>query len=308
MSGSAIATLNVNSADGNSSQIDLFEGRSYRVGRMETADVRLDNAGVSRSHAMFTASTTGVVVSDLSSTNGTFVNGKKISMPYDLNPGDVVDIGTYKLSVRLHGAEKLTASSFGRTMTAQLKPSTAVVLLLRLASGSENLAKVAEVELNSMRDEWSKIVTTTVEGYGGKVDKVLPDSIVAVWYGLDRAKVSSDAVHAGQKISQLAREFNSSKRWEKHSRECPWVWNSYLNAGLALVGSVGGQDGARNFAVLGDTVNTTFKIAEAASASGKSCVVSGALAANLKNGFELTKLASITHEGNGEVTPYFTVQ
>lgn len=61
-------------------------------------DVILDNPQVSRFHAQIDrAPGGGAVLRDAGSTNGTFVNGQRISGPVALKPGDVIQIGAFKL-------------------------------------------------------------------------------------------------------------------------------------------------------------------------------------------------------------------
>jgi pSer/pThr/pTyr-binding forkhead associated (FHA) protein len=57
--------------------------------------------GLSRNHAEIIRGGAGAyLISDLSSTNGTFVNGKRVEAPVELARGDLVDIGTTRLVVR----------------------------------------------------------------------------------------------------------------------------------------------------------------------------------------------------------------
>ncbi len=58
--------------------------------------LKLPNPQVSRQHAEIRAVAGGHELRDLGSTNGTFVNGARIQT-YRLNPGDVIQIGPYKL-------------------------------------------------------------------------------------------------------------------------------------------------------------------------------------------------------------------
>jgi hypothetical protein len=82
--------------------IDLA-GRPQRmmVGRAEDCDVRLDSKYVSRHHAIIVSKEAGVAIEDLRSSNGIFVNAKKVDHA-DLRPGDTVAIGNFWL--RLKGA------------------------------------------------------------------------------------------------------------------------------------------------------------------------------------------------------------
>lgn len=66
------------------------------VGRHANNEVCLDDAFVSRYHALLTTEDDGQYVIDLRSTNGTFVNGKRTHRRR-LHPGDIIDIGNFKL-------------------------------------------------------------------------------------------------------------------------------------------------------------------------------------------------------------------
>ncbi|MGD0527572.1 MAG: GGDEF domain-containing protein [Polyangiaceae bacterium] len=68
-------------------------GHETIVGRGKEAHIRLDDAGASRAHARFLEDTHGTyVVEDLDSTNGTFVDGKRVQRA-ELHSGDRIHIG-----------------------------------------------------------------------------------------------------------------------------------------------------------------------------------------------------------------------
>lgn len=66
------------------------------AGRDEGCDIRLDDPSVSRRHARFLVQDDLITVEDLSSTNGTLVNGRKTSGAVSLQPGDTIRIGSVK--------------------------------------------------------------------------------------------------------------------------------------------------------------------------------------------------------------------
>ena len=74
----------------------LEDGRTYAlagemlVGREVDCHISLPSRHVSRYQAKVQVTTLGVVVEDLHSTNGTYVNGRRISSPRLLSPGDEV--------------------------------------------------------------------------------------------------------------------------------------------------------------------------------------------------------------------------
>ncbi|TWT87482.1 Response regulator PleD [Pseudobythopirellula maris] len=70
------------------------EGRSLIVGRDPRCDLTLDDSSVSRRHAEFARVDGGYEVRDLSSTNGTYVNGEAVKQRV-LRSGDCVKLGGY---------------------------------------------------------------------------------------------------------------------------------------------------------------------------------------------------------------------
>ena len=63
------------------------------IGRDVTNDVVIGDAEVSRQHSRITRTPGGYVLEDLGSTNGTFVNGERLTTPRVLNPGDLIALG-----------------------------------------------------------------------------------------------------------------------------------------------------------------------------------------------------------------------
>ena len=69
------------------------------IGRAKRADFIVDAALVSRLHCRVTAGATGLDVVDLDSTNGTFVNGRRVTRA-PLQEGDVLGVGRVTLTVQ----------------------------------------------------------------------------------------------------------------------------------------------------------------------------------------------------------------
>ena len=69
------------------------------IGRKEDNSVVLNDQHVSGNHAILSIRNEALVLEDLNSTNGTLVNGKKISGRVRLNINDEIRIGTTKFKV-----------------------------------------------------------------------------------------------------------------------------------------------------------------------------------------------------------------
>src|SRR5690348_7168069 len=72
---------------------------STTVGR--EGDVALGDSEVSRRHASLSFDGSAVTVTDLGSTNGTFVNEERVDAARRLEPGDRLRIGTTVFELRL---------------------------------------------------------------------------------------------------------------------------------------------------------------------------------------------------------------
>jgi DNA-binding winged helix-turn-helix (wHTH) protein len=73
--------------------IELANGENI-VGRSVDCAVRLDSTDVSRRHARITVHDETATVEDLGSTNGTFVNGKRLTASVKLSAGMTVTFGS----------------------------------------------------------------------------------------------------------------------------------------------------------------------------------------------------------------------
>jgi pSer/pThr/pTyr-binding forkhead associated (FHA) protein len=73
-------------------------GTIRTIGRSTGAEFMLDAPLVSRLHCQLSATARAIEVTDLESTNGTFVNGKRITSA-ELQPGDRLKVGRVELTV-----------------------------------------------------------------------------------------------------------------------------------------------------------------------------------------------------------------
>jgi ABC-type multidrug transport system ATPase subunit/pSer/pThr/pTyr-binding forkhead associated (FHA) protein len=76
---------------------DLAQFSRVRIGRDPSSELHLDHPVISWHHAELLRQNGGFAIRDLGSTNGTFVNGRRVTGSITLNIGDVVQIGPYKL-------------------------------------------------------------------------------------------------------------------------------------------------------------------------------------------------------------------
>lgn len=89
-----------------------FYKSEVTVGRVQGNDIVLPKQNVSKRHSRVVLKNGKFVITDLKSTNGTYVNGRKISSPSVIKETDKIYIGDFVLSTELiEGAEQGASSS-----------------------------------------------------------------------------------------------------------------------------------------------------------------------------------------------------
>ena len=81
-------------------QVVSLNGDAVTLGRSTVASVVVDDMYVSDEHVQVRPGDHGWVVRDLGSTNGTFLNGAKVTQPTPLAAGDHLRIGKTRIEVR----------------------------------------------------------------------------------------------------------------------------------------------------------------------------------------------------------------
>ena len=128
------------------------------VGRDPTCDITHDHSLLSRRHAEFVSAGELVVVRDLGSRNGVFVNGTKTA-EHTLSPGDIVQIGplraqyvldTVPLSIAPddHDAERTTVR---RAVASDALPVTSALSPAELPMGEPAFAAAPSNEEDETR-------------------------------------------------------------------------------------------------------------------------------------------------------------
>src|SRR5262245_48782533 len=91
-------TIIVTGPDGSSSSF-TFDQRELSIGRADGNDIVLRDRNVSRRHARLVVRDNKYLLVDIVSTNGTFLNGRRLSSPVVVGSSDRVDIGSYRLVI-----------------------------------------------------------------------------------------------------------------------------------------------------------------------------------------------------------------
>lgn len=92
-------------------RVQLFEGNELSLGRVLENDVVLPKGNVSKKHARLARRDGRIVVVDLKSTNGTWVNGKRITVPVVLKARDRISIGDFTIEIEHTAVEPAQPAS-----------------------------------------------------------------------------------------------------------------------------------------------------------------------------------------------------
>jgi hypothetical protein len=85
---------------------DSQQGQEFEVtdvvvlGRSDETDVVLDDPYASEFHLRLVSQENGMMLHDLGSTNGTYVNGRRVSAPTELKRGDTIQVGKTVMEIR----------------------------------------------------------------------------------------------------------------------------------------------------------------------------------------------------------------
>lgn len=86
-----------------------FDQNEITIGRVQGNDIVLAKGNISKRHSRIVLRDGRFIIVDLKSTNGTFVNGKRISSPQVLKNSDKIYIGDYTLQLETAGGAEAPA-------------------------------------------------------------------------------------------------------------------------------------------------------------------------------------------------------
>lgn len=104
-------------------ELQLTKDRTT-IGRRPYNDVVIDNLAVSGEHAVLIMNGSEVVIEDLNSTNGTYVNGKAVKQ-HHLQNGDGIEIAKYKIKFVADGTPEAAERSMPGSLQRGVAPPAA---------------------------------------------------------------------------------------------------------------------------------------------------------------------------------------
>jgi pilus assembly protein CpaF len=99
-----------------------FDKQEVTIGRVQGNDIILPKGNVSKRHSRIVIKDGKFIIVDLKSTNGTYVNGRKITSPLVIKGTDKIYIGDFILHVEEGGEAAMASPSASQVMAAKKGP------------------------------------------------------------------------------------------------------------------------------------------------------------------------------------------
>ena len=240
-------------------------GKTYwTLGRSDDSDIRLKDRWISRNHAMLQRMDHGeFFLIDLGSRNGSFVNGRRVSIPITLQDGDRIMFGQTELVFHcppISLAEPELDDSDFEDYTATLTVRRLIsVMVMDIRDFTVLTRQLDERILSEVIGSWFRHAGQIIREHGSWVDKYIGDAIMAVWFHGADGVSSEEMLRIGQALNQLHQI--TTELSNAYPLPFPLRVGAGINTGYAMVGNTGGSGGSTaDYTALGDTVNAAFRL------------------------------------------------
>lgn len=153
------------------------------IGRSPSNQIVLSDPKVSRRHAVVHRQDIDEYwLVDLGSGNGSYLNGRRISLPVRLQPNDVIGVGDTELTFHKTAVDRSLVRSKAASMTLIDVKSFDCWMLIADIVGSTRLAGEHTPEAwAKLVGSWAAECRQIVELHGGSINKYLGDGFLAIW-------------------------------------------------------------------------------------------------------------------------------
>ena len=214
---------------------------------------------VSRRHAVIHAQDVDEFwLVDLGSSNGTYLNGRRVAQPSRLWDQDKIEIGPSRLVFRQPQAARVSTpeqTDFEKTLH-EIKSSDCWLLVADIQSSTQLSRKLSPDELPVVTGHWFDNCKRIIDASGGNIDKYLGDGFLAYWHGEEKA------------APQVARALADLKKIQESAQ---LAFRFVLHYGRVFTGGLTASGVERLF---GADINFIFRMERLASQLGESRLLS----------------------------------
>jgi adenylate cyclase len=255
--------------------LSLSGSNCWTVGRSDDNNFVLSDRWISRNHAMLQQMETGeFYLIDLGSRNGSFVNGRRVSIPVTLRNGDRIIFGQTELDFynptaghRHNPIDETDSEDFTATLTVR---SLISVMVMDIRDFTVLTRQLDETLLSEVIGNWFRKAGQIIREHGSWVDKYIGDAIMAVWFHKTSGVSSEEMMRICQALSELHKATDELS--SRYPLPFPLRVGAGINTGYAMVGNSGSSHRS-DYTALGDTVNAAFRLESCTKQLGKDIAV-----------------------------------
>jgi adenylate cyclase len=237
------------------------------LGRAALNTLVLESPKVSRLHAIIHLESAGAFwLIDLGSSNGTFLNKRRIHEPVRLHDQDQITIGGNVFIFRQPGKDS-GEHAIGRpvlTLRDDVENLPCWLLVADIKNFTRLSRRMASDKLATLVSSWLAMCKEIIDGHQGAINKYLGDGILAYWRDGDDVARNIVAVIAALKKAQ--------------TRPGP-RFRFVVHHGLVAIGGVAST---REETLMGSEVNLAFRLEKLAASLGEACGISDTAHAKFK--------------------------
>lgn len=246
-------------------QQHILEG-SCSIGRAALNTLVVDSAKVSRLHAIIHSERAGAFwLVDLGSSNGTFLNKRRIHEPARLRDCDHITIGGNAFIFRQSRdpSDRPRSTAPVLTLHEQIEEAACWLLVADIKNFTPLTRELLSDKLAMLVSSWLAACKDIIEKHGGTVNKYLGDGILAYWPDEEGT------------VKNIATVIAALKQAQTQGPEFRFV----VHFGSVAIGGVAA---VREETLIGSDVNLTFRFEKLLASLGEPCGISDAAYAKLK--------------------------
>lgn len=242
--------------------LPLVGSNCWTVGRSDDNNFVLSDRWISRNHAMLQCTETGdFYLIDLGSRNGSFVNGRRVSIPVTLRNGDNLTFGQTELEFHCptnNRKQEQTSTTDKETLTSTLHVRRLMsVMVVDIRDFTVLTRQLDEKILSAVIGTWFRQSGNIIRKSGSWVDKYIGDAVMAIWFHGSQGVSNEEALNILQAVSNLHKM--TAELSQQYPLPFPLRIGTGINTGYAMVGNTGSGD-RPDYTAIGDTVNAAFRL------------------------------------------------
>jgi adenylate cyclase len=165
---------------GEGSTVPLAGNCSF--GRSSENTVVIASERASRRHAVIHAQEGGEFwLADLGSSNGTFINGRRLTHPTLLRDGDSIQIAHANLTFRHNSLSSEQEEALSQMTVVDVRTEECWLIIADVADFTPLSQRLPADDLAALMGRWVRTCKEQIERNGGAINKFLGDGFMAYW-------------------------------------------------------------------------------------------------------------------------------